>query len=80
MYIDRDVTSHVFPHDVATKIDQFPGAGLDQVIRQRAPDTGADDDDERVGRVTADGQTQAADGFVYPKTKSIIKVTVSPEP
>ena len=78
--ISGDVTDYVLLYDVATEVDQFPGAGLDQVIRQRAPDTGADDDDERVGRVTADGQTPAADGFVYPKTKSIIKVTVSPEP
>jgi hypothetical protein len=78
--ISGDVTDYVLLYDVGTEVDQFPGAGLDQVIQQSAPDTGADDDDNRVGRLTADGQTPAADGFVYPATKSIIKVTVTPEP
>ncbi len=78
--MNGDVTDYVLLYDVATEVDQFPGAGLDQVIRQSAPDTGAEDDDNRVGRVTADGKTPATDGFVYPATKSIIKVTVTPEP
>ncbi len=78
--ISGDVTGYVFLYDVATEEDQFPGAGLDQVIRQSGPDAGAPDDDDRVGRVTADGQTPAADGFVYPTTKSVIKVTIVPEP
>ncbi len=78
--VSGDVTDYVLLYDVATEVDQFPGAGLDQVIRQSAPDTGADDDDDRIGRLVADGQTPAADGFVYPETKSIIRVTVTPEP
>lgn len=75
-----DVTDYVLLYDVGTEIDQFPGAGLDQVIRQSGPDAGAPDDDQRVGRVTADGETPAADGFVYPATASVIKVTITTEP
>ena len=78
--ISGNVTDYVLLYDVATEVDQFPGAGLDQVIRQRTPDAGAADDDDRLNRVTADGQTPATDGFVYPKTKSVIKVTIVPEP
>ncbi len=78
--ISGDVTDYVLLYDVATEEDQFPGAGLDQVIRQSAPDTGAADSDDRVGRVTADGKTPAADGFVYPETRSIIQVSITPEP
>ena len=77
--VSGDVTDYVLLYDVGTEIDEFPGAGLNQVIRQSGPDAGDADDDNRLGRVTADGQTVAADGFVYPATKSIIKVTVIPE-
>ena len=75
-----NVTDYVLLYDVATEVDQFPGAGLDQVIRQAGPNTGADDDDKAVGSVTADGETPAADGFVYPATSTVIKVTVTPVP
>ena len=75
-----DVTEYVLLYDVGTETDQFPGAGLDQVIRQAGPDTGAEDNDNLVSRVTADGKTPAADGFVYPATNTVIKVTVTPEP
>ncbi len=77
--VSGDVTELVRLYDVATEVDQFPGAGLDQPIRQSGPDTGAHDDDDSVSRVTADGETPAEDGFVYPMTKKVIKVTVTPE-
>ena len=74
-----DVTDYVLLYNVGTEVDQFPGAGLDQVIRQMAPDTGADENGV-LSRLTADGKTPAADGFVYPPTNTVIKVTVTPEP
>ena len=77
--VSGDVTELVFLYDVGTEVDEFPGAGLHQVIRQDGPDSGPDDDDDTVSRVTADGETLADDGFVYPPTPSVIKVTVTPE-
>ena len=74
-----DVTEYILLYNVGTEVDQFPGAGLDQVIRQAGPDTGADENGV-LGRLTADGETPAADGFVYPVTSTVIKVTVTPEP
>ncbi len=74
-----DVTEYILLYNVGTEVDQFPGAGLDQVIRQSAPDSGADENGV-LGRLTADGETAAADGFVYPTTNTVIKVTVTPEP
>ena len=74
-----DVTEYVLLYNVGTEVDQFPGAGLDQVIRQSGPDAGADENGV-LGRLTADGETPAADGFVYPATNTVIKVTVTPEP
>lgn len=78
--IEGDITDYVLLYDVATEEDQFPGAGIDQVIRQGSLDTGAADDDDRLERVTADGQTPAADGFVYPATNTVVKVTITPQP
>ena len=78
--VSGDVTERVMLYDVATEVDEFPGAGLHQVIRQDGPDSGADDDDDTVSKVTADGENPADDGFVYPKTSSVIKVTVTPVP
>jgi hypothetical protein len=78
--VSGNVTDYVFLYDVGTEEDQFPGAGLDQVIRQSSPDAGAPDDDDRVGRLVADGETPAADGFVYPATASVIKIKITPEP
>ena len=77
--VSGDVTEYVQLYDVGTEVNQFPGAGLDQAIRQAGPDTGAADDDHRLRQVVADGTTVAADGFVYPAPHKVIKVTVTPE-
>ena len=74
-----DVTEYVFLYDVGTEVDEFPGAGLNQVIRQSGPDEG-EDEGGVLSRLTADGENPADDGFVYPETSSVIKVTVTPEP
>ncbi len=78
--VSGDVTSAVLLYDAGTEINQFPGAGLDQVIRQSGADTGADDPDNTLRRLTADGATPASDGFVYPPVASVIKVTIEPQP
>ncbi len=75
--VSGDVTSSVLLYDAGTEINQFPGAGLDQVIRQSGADTGADDADNTVRMLTADGETEASDGYVYPATSGVIKVTIS---
>ena len=75
--IDGDVTAYVYLYDVGTEADEFPGAGLHQVIRQNGPDSGADDPNNLVRRLTTDGENPASDGFVYPPTDQVIKVTIS---
>ncbi len=48
-----DVTGLLRLYDVGTEIDQYPGAGMDQAIRQSGPDTGADDPDNSVREITS---------------------------
>ncbi len=65
--ISGDVTDHINIYDAGTEIDQPVGEGADQAPRQSGPDTGADDPDNTVRRVTSLG---AASQF--------ISVTVTP--
>jgi hypothetical protein len=71
--VSGDMTSQVLLYDVGTEINEFPGAGLNQVIRQTAPDTGAVEN----GVVT--NITNTADGFIYPDVAEIIRVTITPQ-
>lgn len=41
--ISGDVTSKIILYDAGTEIDEYPGAGLNQVIRQASSNTGAAD-------------------------------------
>jgi hypothetical protein len=72
--IGRDVTGSVALYDAGTEGDQEPGVGLDQAPRQSSPDTGPDGEGP-ISEVTGG----ADDGFSYPATSSIIRVTVSPQ-
>ena len=61
-----DQTSKVKLWDVGTEVNEYPGAGLHQPARG----TGGTDESENV--------MEENDGFPYPATPSVIKVTVTP--
>lgn len=70
--IRGDVTTQVALYDAGTEVDEEPGIGLNQAIRQAAPDTGTD---ERGTVVRVDG---SSDGYSYPADDQIIRITVTP--
>ncbi|MDD9939221.1 MAG: spondin domain-containing protein [Myxococcales bacterium] len=68
--IDGDVTDQVMLWDAGSEVNQEPGTGADQALRQSGLDTGADDDDDSV--------RLARDDFDHlPATEDVLRVTVS---
>lgn len=63
-----DVTNLFKLWDAGTEVNQAPGLGPDQGPRQKAPNTGADENG--VVRLVDDG-------FTYPETKNVVRVTVT---
>ena len=70
--IRGDVTAQVALYDAGTEVDEEPGIGLNQAIRQAAPDTGTD---ENGTVVRVDGSN---DGYSYPADDQIIRITITP--
>lgn len=70
--ISGDVTSQVFLYDAGTEVNEEPGIGPNQVQRQAAVDTGADES----GNVVL--ISSVTDGFTYPSVSSVIQVTITP--
>jgi len=64
-----DMTRLVKLWDAGTEVDQIPGLGPDQAPRQSGPDTG-ESEHERVW--------PPHDGFDYPRTSDVIKITITP--
>ncbi|MFB6232372.1 MAG: spondin domain-containing protein [Salinibacter sp.] len=76
----RDVTSEVNLYDAGTEGDQEPGSGSDQAPRQSALDTGPDGEGSVVEVTDQDGDGRLEnDGFSYPATDDVVKVTVESE-
>lgn len=71
--ISGDITSKVILWDAGTEVNQEPGSGPDQAPRQSAPNTGASEN----GVVRQVKDTK--DGFTYPKTEDVMRVTITPE-
>lgn len=71
--VSGDVSSQVLLYDAGTEVNEFPGAGLNQVIRQSGLDAGMDEN----GVVT--NITNVNDGFTYPAVGDIIQVTITPQ-
>ena len=71
--VSGDVTNRVMLYDAGTEGDQEPGVGLDQAPRQSGTDTGPGGEGS-IAQVT-DGMN---DGFSYPATEDIIRVTITP--
>ena len=65
-----DVSAEVSLWDAGTEVNQTPGAGPDQAPRQSGPGTG-----------TAESMPVGPpnDGFTYPATPSVIRVTLTPQ-
>ena len=75
-----NATPQLYAYDVGTEANEYPGAGLNQPIRQAAPNTGEADPDNRVRRVTTNDVDPAADGFIYRPVRERISVTITPNP
>ena len=73
--VSGDVTSSVLLYDAGTEVNQEPGVGDEQVIRQSGPDAGTAENGV-LGRIN-DGAADRA-GFTYPSTSGVIRVTVTP--
>ena len=67
--VTGDVTDQIMLWDAGTEINQEPGAGADQPVRQRGPDTGADDPNPLV-RLAED------EYGTLPEVDSVISVTI----
>lgn len=67
--LSGDITSEVFLLDAGTEVNQEPGLGPDQVLRQEEPGQGADE-----GGVVH----MVDDGFAYPAISSMLRVTINP--
>lgn len=70
--ISGDITSQIILWDAGTEVNQEPGIGPDQAPRQKAPNTGASEN----GMVR--NIKDVKDGFSYPKTASVMRVTITP--
>lgn len=71
--VSGDVSGQALLYDVGTEINEFPGAGLNQVIRQTGPNSGEDEN----GTVT--NVLNVSDGFTYPSVADIIQITITPQ-
>ena len=72
-----DISTQMVAYDAGTEVDEFPGAGLNQPIRQAAPDTGTDEGGV-VTVVAADDRTPSEEGFIYRPVEQRIRVTITP--
>jgi hypothetical protein len=66
--LSGDVTESFLLWDAGTEVNQTPGVGGDQAPRQKSPNTGAEEN----GVVRP-----VNDGFAYPNTKDVLRVTIS---
>ena len=69
--INGNVTSQVYLWDAGTEVNEEPAYGSNVVTNQAGPDTGIDENG------TVRQITDVNDGFTYPSTASIIRVTIT---
>ena len=67
--LDGDVTSQFGLWDAGTEVNEEPGIGPNQAPRQKSANTGMSER-KKVGPVN--------DGFTYPKTTDVLRITVTP--
>jgi hypothetical protein len=63
-----EITDSFMLWDAGTEVNQAPGIGDEQAPRQKAVNTGKAENG-RVGKV--------ADGFMYPSTKDVLRITIT---
>ena len=68
--LSGDITSSFMLYDAGTEADEEPGIGSDQAPRQKAPNTGADEN----GVVH-----KAREQVFYTKTTELFRITITPE-
>ena len=68
--LDGDVTSQFGLWDAGTEVNEEPGIGPNQAPRQKTANTGMSER-KKVGAVK--------DGFTYPATTDVLRITVTPE-
>lgn len=66
--LSGDITDKFLLWDAGTEVNQAPGIGADQGPRQKGPNTGAAENG--VVRLVKDG-------FSYPNTKDVLRITIS---
>lgn len=71
--ISGDITSKVSLWDAGTEENEEPGIGPNQAPRQSAPNTGAEEHEP------IQLNSAVHDGFTYPKTSDVIRITITPE-
>jgi hypothetical protein len=71
--ISGDINSKVSLWDIGTEVNEEPGIGPNQAPHQSAPNTGPGGH-EPVQLISA-----IHDGFTYPKTSDVIRITITPE-
>ena len=67
--LDGDVTAQFNLWDAGTEVNEEPGVGPNQAPRQKSANTGTSEK-KKVGPVK--------DGFTYPATTDVLRITVSP--
>jgi hypothetical protein len=70
--VDGDVTDRLLLWDAGTEVNEEPGTGPNQAPRQSGPNTGEDEE----GTVRRIGDVD--DGYDYPDTASVVRLTVTP--
>jgi hypothetical protein len=70
--ISGDFTAKIILWDAGTEVNEEPGIGPNQAPRQKAPNIGKDENG------VVKNIKNVKDGFTYPKTASVTKVTITP--
>jgi len=68
--LSSDVTSQIALWDAGTEVNEEPGIGPNQAPRQKSANTGMAER-KKVGPVK--------DGFTYPNTTDVLRITITPE-
>jgi len=71
--ISGDITAKLILWDAGTEVHEEPGVGPNQAPRQKAPNTGKDENG------VVKNIKDVKDGFSYPQTTKVLKVTIMPE-
>ena len=70
--VSGDITAKIILWDAGTEVNEEPGVGPNQAPRQKAPNTGEAENGVVKNIKDVKG------GFSYPKTASVMKITITP--